>query len=169
MYVLKKHLDTINLEQNTYRDDDDDFEWKYNDSYDYLKNEEIEPYDKITLISNKVRILKFLNANVRGDIEYSHTNFIVRSTLGHWYPVDDSGGVFHLHYSVNVLGWMEDSFTKSKLQYNEGFRSNNIQLMNLCYQLGKFWLHSYIQLPHAQSYNKNTSPQFLESDFMNFL
>ena len=25
-----------------------------------------------------------------------------------------------------------------------------------------------IQLPHAQSYIKNTSPQFLESDFMNF-
>ena len=48
------------------------------------------------------------------------------------------------------------------------FRSNNIQLMNLCYQLGKFWLHSYIQLPHAQSYIKNTSPQFQESDFMNF-
>ena len=63
---------------------------------------------------------------------------------------------------------MEDPFTKSKLQYNEVFRSNNIQLMNLCYQLGKFWLHSYIQLPHAQSYIKNTSPQFQESDFMNF-
>ena len=75
---------------------------------------------------------------------------------------------FHLHYSVNVLGWMEDPFTKSKLQYNEVFRNNNIQLMNLCYQLGKYWLHSYIQLPQAQSYNKTTSPQFLESDFMNF-
>ena len=61
-YVLKKNLDTINLEQNLYRDDDDEFEWKYNDSYDYLKNEEIKPYDKITLISNKVRIFKFLNA-----------------------------------------------------------------------------------------------------------
>ena len=96
MYVLKKNLDTINLEQKTYRDDDDDFEWKYNDSYDYLKNEEIEPYDKITLISNKVRIFKFLNANLKGEIGYSHTNFIVRSTIGHWYPVDDSGGVFSL-------------------------------------------------------------------------
>ena len=63
---------------------------------------------------------------------------------------------------------MEDPFTKSKLQYNEVFRNNNIQLMNLCYQLGKYWLHSYIQLPQAQSYNKTTSPQFLESDFMNF-
>ena len=158
MFVLKKHLDTINLEQNTYRDDDDDFEWKYNDSYDYLKNEEIEPHNKMTLISNKVRIFKFLNANVKGDIEYCHTNFIVRSTWGHWYPADDSGGVFHLHYSVNVLGWMKDPFTKSKLQYNEVFRNNNIQLMNLCYQEGKYWLHSNIQLPHAQSYNKNTSP-----------
>ena len=126
MYVLKKHLDIINLEQNKYRDDNDDFEWKCNDSYDYLKNEEIEPYDKMTLISNKVRISKFFNANVKGDIEYSHTNFIVRSTLGHWYPVDDRTGVFHLHYSVNVLGWMEDPFTKSKLPYNEVFRNNNI-------------------------------------------
>ena len=40
--------------------------------------------------------------------------------------------------------------------------------MNLCYQLGEYWLHSYIQLPHAQSYNKTTSSQFLESDFINF-
>ena len=40
--------------------------------------------------------------------------------------------------------------------------------MNSCYQLGKIWLHSYIQLPHAQSSIKNKSPQFLESDFMNF-
>ena len=51
---------------------------------------------------------------------------------------------------------MEDQSTKSKLQYNEVFCNNNIQLMNLCYQLGKYWLHSYIQLPHAQSYNKTT-------------
>ena len=93
---------------------------------------------------------------------------MTRSTLGHWYPVDDSGGVFHLHYSFNVFGWMEDPFTKSELHYNEVFRNNKIQLMNLCYQLGKYWLHSYIQLPHAQSYNKTTSPQFLESNFMNF-
>ena len=63
---------------------------------------------------------------------------------------------------------MEDPFKESKLQYSEVFRSNNNQLMNLCYQLGKFWLHSYIQLPHAQSYIKNTSPQFQESDFTNF-
>ena len=122
----------------------------------------------MSLISNKVRLFKFLNANVKGDIEYSHTNFIVRSTLGHWYPVDDSTGVYHLHYSVNILGWMEDPFTKSKLPYNEVFRNNNIQLMNLCYQLGKYWLHSYVQLPHAQSYDKTTSLQFLESDFINF-
>ena len=80
-YVLKKELDTINLEQNLYRDDDDEFEWKYNDSYDYLKNEEIKPYDKITLIRNKVRIFKFLNANVKGDIEYRHTNFIYNRSL----------------------------------------------------------------------------------------
>ena len=58
-YVLRKNLDTINLEQNLYRDDDEEFEWKYNDSYDYLKNEEIKPYDKITLISNKVEYLNF--------------------------------------------------------------------------------------------------------------
>ena len=31
MYVLKKHLNIINLEQNKYRDDIDEFEWKYND------------------------------------------------------------------------------------------------------------------------------------------
>ena len=43
------------------------------------------------MISNNVRIY------VTGDIEYSHENFIVRSTIGHWYPVNHSGGVFHLH------------------------------------------------------------------------
>ena len=32
MYVLKKNSDTINYEQNLYRDDNDEFEWKYNDS-----------------------------------------------------------------------------------------------------------------------------------------
>ena len=126
MCVLKKNSDTINLEQNKYRDDDDEYEWKYNDSYDHLKNEEIKPYNKIKIISNNVRIFKFLDANGKGYIEYSHANFIVRSTIGHWYPVDRSGGVFHLHYSVNVLGWMEDPFTKSKLQYYEVFRNSNI-------------------------------------------
>ena len=50
MYVLRKNSDTINYEENLYRDDNDEFEWKYNDSYDYLKNEEIKPYDKTTLI-----------------------------------------------------------------------------------------------------------------------
>ena len=71
MYVLKKNSDTIDYRENLYRDDDD-YEWKYNDSYDYLKNEEIKPYDKLTMINNNVRIFKFLDANVKGDIEYSH-------------------------------------------------------------------------------------------------
>ena len=75
MYVLKKNSDTINYEQNLYRDDNDEFEWKYNDIYDYLKNEEIKPYNKLTMISNRVRIYKFLNANGKGDIEYSHANY----------------------------------------------------------------------------------------------
>ena len=40
--------------------------------------------------------------------------------------------------------------------------------MNLCYQLGKYWLHSLAPLLHAQSYNKNESHEFLESNFTNF-
>ena len=40
MYVLKKNSDTIDHRENLYRDDDK-YEWRYNDSYDYLKNEEI--------------------------------------------------------------------------------------------------------------------------------
>ena len=122
----------------------------------------------MTIFPTDLSAIRHTKDVVKGDIEYSRTNFIVRSTLGHWYPLDDSRGAFHLHYSVNVLGWIEDPFSKSKLKYNEVFRNNNVQLMNLCYQLGKYWLHSYIQLPHAQSYNKTASPQFLESDFMNF-
>ena len=120
--MLKKNSDTINHGENLYRDDNDEFEWKYSDSYDYLKNEEIKPHNKVTIISNNVRIFKFLDANVKGDIEYSHKFFIIRSTIGHWCPVNYSGGVFYLHYSVNVLGSMEDPFTKSKLPYNEVFR-----------------------------------------------
>ena len=106
MYVLKKNSDTIDHRENLHRDDDK-YEWRYNDSHDYLKNEQIKPYNKITMISNNVRIFKFLDANVTGDIECSQENFIVRTTIGHWYPVKHSG----LHYSVNVLGWMKDPFT----------------------------------------------------------
>ena len=106
--------------------DDDKYEWKYTSDYDYLKNEVIKPYNKYTMITSNVMICNFLAANIEGEIEYSHQKFIIRSTLGHWYPINRSGGVFHLHYTLNVLGWMEDPFTKSKLQYSEVFRCNNI-------------------------------------------
>ena len=46
MYALKKNSDTINYRENLYRDDDK-YEWKYNDSYHYLKNE--KPYNEITM------------------------------------------------------------------------------------------------------------------------
>ena len=52
------------------------------------------------MISNNARICNFLAANITGEVENSHENFIVRSTLDHWYPVNRCGGVFHLHYSV---------------------------------------------------------------------
>ena len=52
MYVLKKNSDTIDYKENLYRDDNDEYEWKYNDSYDYLKNEEIKSYNKLTMIDN---------------------------------------------------------------------------------------------------------------------
>ena len=167
MHVLKKNSDIIKYKRLRSYMDDKNYERKYNYDYDYLKNEEIQSYNEYTMISNNVRICNFLAANVTGE-EYSHESLIVQSTLGRWYPVNRSGGVFHLHYSLNVLGWIEDPFTKSELQYSEVFRSNDMQLMSLCYQLGKFWLHSYIQLPYAQSYVKNISLQFQESDFMNF-
>ena len=70
MYVLKKNSDTIDYRENLYRDDDE-YEWKYNDSYDYLKNEEIKPYNKLAMIDSNVRIFKFLDVNVKGDIGYS--------------------------------------------------------------------------------------------------
>ena len=56
MYVLKKNSDIIDCRENLYRDDDDEYEWKYNDSYDYLKNEETKPYNKLTMIDSNVNI-----------------------------------------------------------------------------------------------------------------
>ena len=35
-----------------------------------------------------------------------------------------------------------------------------MQLMNLRHQLEKYWSHSFVQLPHTQSYNKLKSPEF---------
>ena len=129
MYVLKKDSEVVKNKKFACEMDDDKYEWKYNSDYDYLKNEVIKPYNKYTMITSNVMICNFLAANIEGEIEYSHQKFIIRSTLGHWYPINRSGGVFHLHYTLNVLGWMEDPFTKSKLQYSEVFRSNNIQLI----------------------------------------
>ena len=48
-------MTTIKYRENLYRDDDK-YEWKYNDVYDYLKNQKIKPYNKYTKISNNVRI-----------------------------------------------------------------------------------------------------------------
>ena len=56
MYVLKKNSDIIDCRENLYRDDDDEYEWKYNDSYDYLKNEETKPYNELTMIDSDVNI-----------------------------------------------------------------------------------------------------------------
>ena len=37
-------------------------------------------------------ICNFVSANVEGDINYSHHDFILRQT-GHWYPTNNSDGV----------------------------------------------------------------------------
>ena len=42
MYLGKKNSDTINYRENLYRDDNK-HEWKYNDGYEYRRNEEIKP------------------------------------------------------------------------------------------------------------------------------
>ena len=53
---LRRTLILLIIQKTLYRDDNNEFEWKYSDSYDYLKNEEIKPYNKVTIISNNVRI-----------------------------------------------------------------------------------------------------------------
>ena len=53
--------------------------------------------------------------------------------------------------------------------FSEVFDSYDNHLMNLMYTLGKIWLHSFIQLPHALSYVcrvENTT--FADDAFMNF-
>ena len=145
MYVLKKDPE-INKNKKLACDMDyDKYKRKYNSNYNYIKTEEINPYNKYTMITSNAMIRNYLAARIVGEIEYCHQNFIFRSTLGHWYPFNRSSDVFYLHYTLNVLGWIKDPFTKP----DEVFRSNNIQLINLSYQLGQFWLHSYIQLSHA--------------------
>ena len=83
MHVLKKNSDIIKYKRLRSYMDDKNYERKYNYDYDYLKNEEIQSYNKYTMISNNVRICNFLAANVTGE-EYSHKNFIVQSTLGYF-------------------------------------------------------------------------------------
>ena len=62
MYVLEKNSDTINYKRLSSDMDDENYEWKYNNDNDYLKNEEIKPYNNYTMISNNVRICSFLAA-----------------------------------------------------------------------------------------------------------
>lgn len=148
--------------------DDEIFEWKYGWGVDYLIEEEINPFHECTQLKSHAMICNFVSANVEGDINYSHHDFVLRQTLGHWYPTNNSDGVFCFKFTLNILGWIEDTDIKSKLECSDVLKSNNIQLLNLCYQLGEYLSHSYVQLPHAHSYNKCRSPEFIPSDFMNF-
>ena len=83
MCVLKNDSKIVKNKKLACDMDDDKYEWKYNSAYDYLKNEEIKPYDENTMITSNAMICNFLAACIEGDIEYSHQNFIIRSTLGH--------------------------------------------------------------------------------------
>ena len=46
MYVLKKNSEIVKYKTSDV--DNDKYEWKYNNDYDYVKNEEIKPYNNIT-------------------------------------------------------------------------------------------------------------------------
>ena len=44
--------------------------------------------------------------------------------------------------------------------FTEVFTTPNIHLVNLMYSLGKTWLKSYVQLPHAYTYERDKEPEF---------
>ena len=68
-----------------------------------------------------------------------------------------------MKYHVNILGWnnphVQELDPSSKV-----FNSKNHQFMNLIYTLGKHWLKSYVQLPHASTYVHGTENAKFEDD-----
>ena len=72
--------------------------------HDHLREEEINLFNEYNLLKSNAIICNFLAANVKGVIHYSHNNFILRQTLGHWYPSNSSGGVFYFKYAQNISG-----------------------------------------------------------------
>ena len=68
----------------------------------------------------------------------------------------------------DILGWnnphVHELDPSSKL-----FNSKNHPFMNLIYTLGKNWLKSYVQLPHASTYVPGTENSKFDDDaFINF-
>ena len=92
-------------------------------------------------------IHEFLKSNVKGQINHNRDQFLIRASYGY----ASSPGYFSIRYHVNILGWhnphIHELDPSSKV-----FNSKNQPFINLIYTLGKNWLKSYVQLPHASTF-----------------
>ena len=160
----RMHVNQVDLINN------DDFErdlefsgWKYT-NYSHKDDDEEFEFEDIQRHQSDLIIHEFLKNNVDGKINYDVDRFLIRTSYGY----ASSPGVFSIKYQLNILGWNKLKMNEPE-PFSEVFCSYNHHLMNLMYTLGKTWLHSFVQLPHASSYIqgvKNTN--FADDAFMNF-
>ena len=120
-------------------------------------------FDPENYRNSDILIHEFLKTNVKGKIIYNLDKFLIRASYG--YASDQ--GYFSMRYHVNILGYnnphVHELDPSSKV-----FNSKNHQFMNLIYTLGKNWLKSYVQLPHASTYVYGTENAKFDDDvFMN--
>ena len=68
-------------------------------------------------------------------------------------------------FSLCVLGWAP---TNDEFKFPRDIAENSHQFMTLCYNLGKYWLQSYVILPDKQEYIQDSKNWYRSEDFMNF-
>ena len=165
MYVLKRLHNTVqHTEMHDFSQDPENFSWKYNNKSSSSPDNTNFIFKPENHQNSDMLIHEFLKTNVKGKIIYNLDQFLIRASYG--YASDQ--GYFEMKYHVNILGWnnphVHELDPSSKV-----FNSKNHQFMNLIYTLGKHWLKSYVQLPHASTYVYGTeNAKFDDDAFMNF-
>ena len=164
MYVLKWCDTDVKIPDNdNFHIDAETFEWKYNNNYTTLDDEEFQ-FINYQEHQPDIFIHEFLVNNVEGQMNYNVDQFLIRTTCSY----TGTHGVFSSGYQLNIMGWNKLKMNEQD-PYSEVFNSNNHLLMNLMYTLAKVWLKSYKQFPHSSSYIQGDDlTTFHEDAFMNF-